>query len=386
MGWFHSSLRSLCSRSPRSRRAARRNRTWILEELEGRRLLSLAVEAIANLPNATSPIIAGSDGDLWVAVNPTPSTAAIDRIGLNGSVTSFPVPENALPGGFSIASLSTGPDGNVWFDANDDLSYSDNQVLVGYVAPAGQVTELPPIPLSAGQVALADYNAMVSGPGGDLWFGYSVSNSAQEWQNFIGRVTTAGQITSFPISSFGKKSPFLVYSLAVGADGNLWFTEGVGKPFVLGRMSPSGVVTRLPFHQVIIGRVEDGADGSFVLTGQNSTFEQEVFHATTAGAVTRDRIPAAISGAFNTYLGAADGSLWFTNEFGNVTGAITIGRMTEQGVATSYNLSHVVHNSTADLDSMAIGQDGNLYVLDTFQAKGGLFVARVYRLSPSRFR
>jgi hypothetical protein len=45
-------------------------------------------------------------------------------------------------------------------------------------------------------------------------------------------------------------------------------------------------------------------------------------------------------------------------------------------------LTRVVHNSSADLSSMAIGQDGNLYLLDSFQPKNGPFVARVYRLSP----
>jgi streptogramin lyase len=166
------------------------------------------------------------------------------------------VPENTPAGGFSITSLTTGPDGNVWFEANADLSSSDNQVVVGNITPAGQVTEFAPIPVSAGFYSQADYDAMVSGPGGDLWFGYSVVNSALGNQNFIGRATTAGQITSFPISSLGKKSPFLVYSLAAGADGNLWFTEGVGKAFVFGWMSTSGVVTRLAFHQVITGRAK----------------------------------------------------------------------------------------------------------------------------------
>ena len=48
-------------------------------------------------------------------------------------------------------------------------------------------------------------------------------------RDFIGRVTTAGAVTLFPVSSFGPKSPVDVDSLAAGADGNLWFTEGLAK-------------------------------------------------------------------------------------------------------------------------------------------------------------
>ena len=43
-------------------------------------------------PASPYNIVSGPGGDLWVAVNPTLTSSAIDRIGLNGSVTSFPVP------------------------------------------------------------------------------------------------------------------------------------------------------------------------------------------------------------------------------------------------------------------------------------------------------
>jgi hypothetical protein len=148
-------------------------------------------------------------------------------------------------------------------------------------------------------------------------------------------------------------------------------------------MSPSGVVTQFPGGNLIIGRVADGPDDSFVLTGMNKELQNEVFQATTAGALTREQVPAAISGSFNTYLGSDDGSLWFTNEYGNISGTITIGQITKHGVATSYDLSQVVHRDSSDMGSMALGDDGNLYVLDSFQAKSGQLEAKVYRLEPS---
>jgi hypothetical protein len=111
MGWSVSSWKSLGRPSREWRRAPKRYRSLILEDLEGRRLLSHAAQAISTVPTdgASSNMISGPDGYLWVGVSPTLTTAAIDRIGLNGSVTSFPVPVNAPGGGLQIVSLTTGP-------------------------------------------------------------------------------------------------------------------------------------------------------------------------------------------------------------------------------------------------------------------------------------
>ena len=146
--------RRLRRRSRESRRTPRRNRSLILEDLEGRRLPSQAIPPIATLPTASSyNMIAGADGDLWVAVNPTATTSAIDRIGLDGSVTSFPVPGGTSPY-FQIVSLTTGPDGNVWFDADVDrydpnsldLTFNPSQVVIGNVTPAGHSHRVPSDP------------------------------------------------------------------------------------------------------------------------------------------------------------------------------------------------------------------------------------------------
>ncbi len=375
---FLSSLGAIRRSSRESRRAPKRNRPMILEDLEGRRLPSRAIPPIATLPTASAyTMIAGADGDLWVAVNPTATTSAIDRIGLDGSVSSFPVPGG--PNSYlQIDALTTGPDGNVWFDADffdfrPDAAAGVSQTLIGEVTSTGQVTEFPPIPLPAGQTALASLQAMVSGPGGDLWFGDSVIGPKHQSQDFIGRVTTAGAVTLFPISSVGSRA-FGPDSLAVGTDGNLWFTESVGKKTVLGRMSPSGVVTPIPIGNQKAGDVANGPNGSLIMTGQNARGRNEVFSVSTAGTLTRYKVPAAISDAFGTYLGPADGSLWFANE---ASGAIELGRITASGKATSENLSRFIHRRFP-FDAIVLGQDGNLYAL-----ANGNINAKVYRLSPS---
>ena len=69
----------------------------------------------------------------------------------------------------------------------------------------------------------------------------------------------------------------------------------------------------------------NGPNGSLIVTGHNAKGQNEVFRVSTAGAVTRYKIPAAISNAFETYLGPADGSLWFTDA---VSAPFKIGRIT----------------------------------------------------------
>ena len=359
MGWLFSSVNSLLPRSRKTRRAPKRDRSLIFEDLEGRRLLSNVIQSFVTLPQATSNMISGPDGDLWVGVTPTYSTAAIDRIGTNGSVTSFPVPGNAGVK-LSIVSLATGPDGNVWFDANTYPTnvLGNSQVIIGNVTPAGVVTEIAAIPVQPGPTGSA--TEIVSGPGGDLWFGYNNNDIVIYGQDFVGRMTTAGAVTLIPVSSLSIHGPLYVSSLAAGADGNLWFTQELAKKH-FGQISPSGVVKKFSIADLLGGSVANGPNGSIIVTGHNSNGQNEVFRVSATGAVTRYKIPAAISNAFETYLGSADGSLWFTDA---VSTPLKIGRINTGGEATTHNLSQFVRARRNGIGSMALGQDGNLYFLD----------------------
>ena len=68
------------------------------------------------------------------------------------------------------------------------------------------------------------------GPDGALWFTETLANT-------IGRITTAGVITEYPMTT-ASSSPF---GITAGPDGALWFTEvGASK---IGRITTAGVVT-----------------------------------------------------------------------------------------------------------------------------------------------
>jgi streptogramin lyase len=163
-----------------------------------------------------------------------------------------------------------------------------------------------------------------------------------------------------------------------GADGNLWFTVDFRKNFVLGRMTPSGAVTQLPIQSDDWGQVGNGLNGNLIAIVQRANWRNEVYHVTPAGALRNYNIPTSVSDAFSEYLGAAEGSLWFTDGLGSPE----IGLITAGGVIKSYNLSHVVQRGDGDLESMALGQDGNLYLLD-YDIRGAQRSATLYRLTPS---
>jgi streptogramin lyase len=344
------------------------------------------IQPFLTLPAAdtfTTQIIYGPGGDLWVGVSPIGNSGApaIDRIGLNGSVTSFVVPGNVLVDG-----LAAGQDGNVWFIADTGPDPNGNgQVLLGDVTPAGQVTEFPPIPLSAGEDGTSFDAQLISGPGGDVWFSYDVfaASSPGLWpvnQDFIGRVTAAGAITLFPVSSDSGRTRGL-YSLAAGADGDLYFTQQIDQYFELERISQGGVVSRVTIPGLapaLTTQVTRGSGRSLTVIPENFNVQTKaIFRISKEGVVVRsNQIRASHLAAFGQVLEPADGSLWFTN----VTGRqCLLGQISAQGAATVRNLSGTVLGRQSQIQSIAGGPDGELYLLAQDDV-----AYTVYRLSPGK--
>ena len=78
--------------------------------------------------------------------------------------------------------------------------------------PGGRITEFD-IPTPVGR----PFAAIAVGPDGNLWF-------TELFGNKIGRITTAGAITEYPIPT-AASTP---YGIAAGPDGGLWFTQAGG--------------------------------------------------------------------------------------------------------------------------------------------------------------
>src|SRR5260370_1190123 len=102
-------------------------------------------------------------------------------------------------------------------------------VAVGTAKQAGAYS----FPQSQPPTAGGNPVAITTGPDGALWF---TEFSASK----IGRITTAGVFTEFPIPTAGCCPS----GITTGPDGALWFTELT--PSNIGRITTAGVSTAFP--------------------------------------------------------------------------------------------------------------------------------------------
>jgi virginiamycin B lyase len=177
-------------------------------------------------------IASGPDGNLWFTER---LRNAIVKLTPLGEFTFYTIPTlDANPAG-----ITAGPDGALWFAEFNGHSIGRIDVL-GNITEFGGVTGSP--------------SRITAGPDGNLWF-----TEPFPFDNRIGRITTAGVITEFQLTS-----PSSPQDIAAGTDGNLWFTEFDGER--LSQITPDGVVTdvqRVRGGPWGIGR---GADGSIWVT------------------------------------------------------------------------------------------------------------------------
>jgi streptogramin lyase len=142
------------------------------------------------------------------------------------------VEDYGIPGGpftnHGPHSITLGPDNAMWF--TDELTD-----MIGRLDPLFPFTATE-FPLPAQELPhLPD--DITNGPDNALWFS---ENSDKR----IGRIALNGSVSEFPVSSHPR-------GITTGPDGNLWFVESGGgyidaSPELVGRLTPSGVLTELP--------------------------------------------------------------------------------------------------------------------------------------------
>lgn len=150
------------------------------------------------LNNDTQPtaLADGPSHEIWYAEWAGSNVGYIDN---SGNAHEFDAGFSGFSNTFGIA---YGPDGRMWFcdPQNGRISAinADGTGLTHY---------------STGLTGQAD--TIVSGPDGNLYFG--------EFNNAIGRITTAGKITEYPLPQ--SEGSFPVLGITVGADNNIWFSN-----------------------------------------------------------------------------------------------------------------------------------------------------------------
>ena len=256
--------------------------------------------AITEFPIATAPlanafvtdIVAGSDGNLWfTAVN---GVSKIGRVTPQGVFAEFSLPS---PDGDPVG-IVAGPDKALWF-----TEASANKI--GRITTSGSITEFPvPTPK-------ANPTSITTGPDGALWFTESGRFTGEELSggNKIGRITTEGAITEFPIPTH-QSGPI---AITTGPDGNLWFTQEVANQ--IGRVTPQGFVTEFPLptqsdpHEIVAG-----PDGALWFTEGKAN---QIGRITTSGAITEVLVPT-LQGFPWAITSGPDKTIWFTERIGKI--------------------------------------------------------------------
>lgn len=300
-------------------------------------------------------IEAGPDGNVWFDSNNLDTNTnnfidrQIGRITPEGAIVMYPLP----PGGGWPASMTVGPDGNIWFD-----EYIPPQF--GRITPSGAITEFQSPHMSGGSAP----SQLVNGPDGNLWF--TDVNPTR-----VGRITRSGVITEFPVPTANT----VLGPIVVGPDGNLWCREEVynpssdpsSHPDSIWRIAPEGGMAQFPLgHDPINGESLDliiGPDSNlwFPETGANA-----IGRISPAGIITQFPLPTAGSGPFDLTIGP-DRNLWFLDPN---TGRL--GRITPAGAITEIPIS----NPKVALGTLTLGPDGNFWFPD--------FVSdRIGRITPA---
>ena len=180
---------------------------------------------------------------------------------------------------------------------------------------------------------------IAAGPEGNLWFTDEVGR--------IGRITPSGTVTEFSAGISANSWP---RGIAAGPDGNLWFTEHLGNR--IGRITPSGTVTE--FGGLSLGSfpsaIAVGPDGNLWFTESSGN---RVGRITPSGAVTEFSAGISANSHPNGIAAGPDGNLWFTESDGD-----RVGRITPSGTVTEFSAGI---SPGSGPHAIAAGPDGNLW-------------------------
>ncbi len=197
----------------------------------------------------------------------------------------------------------------------------------------------------------ADPTLLAVGADGNIWFTEYLAGR-------IGRITPDGVITEFDLPNCSGCRP---NDIVLGPDGNMWFTEF--NRLVIGRIAPDGSITEYPATPDYTTGITVGSDDNLwfceYLSGRVAVMN-------TSGQLLNEfLIPTATARPVAITHGP-DGNLWFAE-----APRALIGRLTPGGVFTEFALS-------ADEQPYALttGPDGNIWF-------GEYAGSRVGRITPS---
>jgi streptogramin lyase len=254
-------------------------------------------------------IVAGADGNLWFTERKNNRIGVMDTGGhlLHEYVAPGTDP---LPSGITVA-----PNGDVWFtETGMGETITDD---VGRVRPNGIVTTYRLFDCACFPIGIA------VGADGNLWVAEELGVFDGAVPGTIDRVTPNGRrIDRFPLPLPADQPGHLPAFIAPGPDGNLWFTEFAADVHKLGRVTTDGTITEFPLPGDVTNSVgvTTGSDGNLWVTQGDAG---DVLTVDTSGQVLHTYpthpTPASIT------IGP-DGNMWFASLLDGEIGRIEIAK------------------------------------------------------------
>jgi virginiamycin B lyase len=195
------------------------------------------LSGVATVESPGGPLLGGPNGEVWIATNAggySKEPVGIARVASDGSVQRFPFPNQSTGPETKpeVRGFVIGKEGALWaavgFDGTTNPEwYSSIGGELVRITPDGTMTEFPtPVGIEPRAIAL--------GPDGNLWFTalsgqYATEHTYTAGTRYIGRMTPTGQVDTFVVPHADP--------VAIGAapDGTLWFgADGTGRIGTIG--------------------------------------------------------------------------------------------------------------------------------------------------------
>lgn len=280
-------------------------------------------------------IAAAPDGAMWIT---EPGTSAIARIAPDGAIRQFRLPTL----GGEPEGIVAGPSGTMYFAEHAGPNYATH---VAKVTRGGSIIEYNDSNFMPEGVA--------AGPNGEMWFTQGCAGLA---------VLARGKVTQYLVSGITGETPAIVR----GPDGAMWFSQdGSARIGRVGRDGNLTTYTGLMYeskYNDTPNAVAVGSDGNLWWTAQlsNAIWAMDrhgrIVHVYT--------IPTPGSAPWGIAAGR-DGALWFTEWSGNKVGRVTTG-----GVFAEYPLP----TSNAHPQGIAVDRDGSLWFVESTANRVGRIV------------
>lgn len=332
-------------------------------------------------PGAIDSIIRGTDGNMWalateqIALTPTNRRGLyveLIKIAPDGTMSKYDVEPspgfsfdpNHMPS-FNVRPPIIGPDGNLWYSYRYSVWSESNSYIVesaivkvslcGSAQSPGAGACIGPAAVTRHIVGTApnQFGQVVPvavGSDGNVWF-------TKEQAGKISKLTVPGDVVTDYDIPWGNP---VNRPLVKGSDGNIWFTTvdvttGATTSKIT-RVTPSGSVAQFDIPAFANGPMVAGPDGN-IWFSENALGMAKIAKITPAGTITE--YPTSLFAVIQGLAKGSDGNIWFTPS-GN--GAGWIGKMTTAGVVTQYTLpASVSTNDSIITNTIVIGPDGNVW-------------------------